>query len=168
MSAFYAELKTPTQIRLLNLERGRGDDVLRAKLLVGDLEDAPWYNAISYTWGDPQEPRHTIVIDGRNFEIRHNLWVFLRKLRELPEHYLRRPIWVDSLCINQKDSGEKGRQLWLISRIFQQAFRVLAWVGEHSHDSELLFRPDPRRADYRALLSDREHRAWCYFLQRRY
>lgn len=38
-------------------------------------------------------------------------------------------IWIDALCINQDDDEEKGIQVQMMDRIFQEAKRVAVWLG---------------------------------------
>jgi hypothetical protein len=41
-------------------------------------------------------------------------------------------LWIDSICINQSDLGEKSRQIPLMPRIYGAAMLVLVWLGEYS------------------------------------
>lgn len=43
-------------------------------------------------------------------------------------------IWIDSLSINQLDDNEKSWQVGLITDIYQQAYKVLAWLGPAESD----------------------------------
>jgi hypothetical protein len=47
-------------------------------------------------------------------------------------------LWVDAICINQDDNGEKGRQVPRIGTIFRMADRVVAWVGGFANGAEKL------------------------------
>lgn len=99
------------------------------------------YEAISYTWGSPKHMK-TIHLNGRPVEIRENLFNCLRRVRYQDT---MRDIWVDALCISQTDLQEKSAQVAMIGDIFKQATLVIAWVGEHADESELIF--DPSRWD---------------------
>lgn len=48
-------------------------------------------------------------------------------------------IWIDSICINQLDKGEKGSQVSMMGEIFRTATKLLACVGAHGDDSEFLY-----------------------------
>jgi Heterokaryon incompatibility protein (HET) len=37
-------------------------------------------------------------------------------------------IWIDSVCINQKDGTEKNEQVSVMADIYQIATRVLVWI----------------------------------------
>ena len=42
--------------------------------------------------------------------------------------------WIDSLCINQEDKREVETQVQLMGTIYDNAQRVLAWLGEEHED----------------------------------
>jgi hypothetical protein len=45
-------------------------------------------------------------------------------------------LWVDALCINQSDLGEKAEQVLRIGDIFSMATEVIAWLGPERNDSD--------------------------------
>ncbi|KAI9163675.1 HET-domain-containing protein [Paramyrothecium foliicola] len=128
---------------------------VRCSVIVVDLDDNPAYDALSYTWGDPctlylspadiSPPEawaaraFEIEIDGRAVSVTTNLYTALLALRHIISNQhdprlSRMPrstgyLWVDALCINQKDINEKNRQVTMMSRIYHQASLVLAWLG---------------------------------------
>lgn len=59
------------------------------------LDDNISYEALSYTWGDPQKKAIIQVDSNENFIVRQGLESALRDLR-LPTE--RRVIWIDALC----------------------------------------------------------------------
>jgi hypothetical protein len=80
---------------------------------------------------DPQ-PEH-IIIDNEDVSITRNLAMALYSLRG---HYSKSLdslgqffIWVDAICIDQKDSEEKARQIPLMGRIYSSAMVVFAYLG---------------------------------------
>jgi hypothetical protein len=46
------------------------------------LSHCPRYVALSYMWGSPASPQHTIRVDGQKFCVRDNLWHALQAIRE--------------------------------------------------------------------------------------
>lgn len=58
--------------------------------------------------------------------VRANLFALLRQLRRVKYD---RPIWIDSICINQADDDEKSIQIPLMRHIYQEAKNVLIWLG---------------------------------------
>src|SRR5690242_6972957 len=121
----YRPLQTPASIRLLQLKPGREDEPISCWLFEVRLDDWPSYQALSYTWGDPDD-KSTIVCNEGTVSIPRNLAEGLRVLRR-PDRL--RILWADAVCINQKDPKERGSQVQLMSRIFSEASRVLAWLG---------------------------------------
>jgi hypothetical protein len=49
----------------------------------------------------------------------------LRRLREARES----PLWIDAICINQKDNAEKATQIPLMGDIYSQTEQVIIWLG---------------------------------------
>lgn len=124
-------------IRLLTIQTGdEGDTAIRATLSVASLQSKPKYAALSYQWGQPSAEDPVVYVEDKPVVIRRNLYAFL--------HHLRRSapltVWADSLCIDQApDAPEKSRQIQLMGRIYFQAQRVLAWLGEHDEASQAVF-----------------------------
>lgn len=122
------------QIRLLWATKSQHDDVLAFEISTFALNDAPTYNAISYTWGDNTQ-EYTVKINEQDFHINHNCFY---ALWQACRHYFTTFIWIDSLCIDQNNSAEKSAQVWIMSNIYRRAARVLACVGPHADNSSLL------------------------------
>ncbi|KFY27601.1 hypothetical protein V493_03402 [Pseudogymnoascus sp. VKM F-4281 (FW-2241)] len=56
----YSPLPTPTSIRLVRIGKKDESGLFHCSIKTVDLEDAPWYYAFSYTWGNPHaEGRET-------------------------------------------------------------------------------------------------------------
>lgn len=115
------------QTRLLMIERARFNEPLAVHVQVFDLENAPRYSALSYTWG-PAKPSHTITVDGRRLNIRENLFHFLREFRQDPG----RPewLWVDQISIDQTNVKERNHQVRFMSRIYSQCDSVIVWLND--------------------------------------
>jgi hypothetical protein len=62
----------------------------------------PRFEALSYEWGDPDKPRYEIMVGGRPFEVRENLFYALKCLRPVPLRDNRNPriLWINAICIN--------------------------------------------------------------------
>ena len=59
-------------------------------------------------------------------------------LRSLRYHDKTRLLWVDQICINQKELSERNQQVPKMNQIYGQAKNVCIWVGEEdetSHDA---------------------------------
>ena len=84
------------------------------------------YRAVSYTWGNPDDPHEPILISGCPFTVRRNLHRFLSHARK---EYPDRALWIDALCINQDDKQERARQVEIMSKIYSNTKEVLVWLG---------------------------------------
>jgi hypothetical protein len=49
-------------------------------------------------------------------------------------------LWVDAICINQQDTAERNHQVTQMGLIYQQAKRVIAWVGPSDESSTVAIR----------------------------
>ncbi|KAF9736360.1 hypothetical protein PMIN03_010192 [Paraphaeosphaeria minitans] len=124
----YSPFRPPSSFRVLELQPGHSSSPVRCNLLNAALDNAPNYEALSYCWGDPKDTR-TVTCNGRKFPVTKNLHEALVRLRRRSG---KRTLWVDALCINQRDYAERNQQLRLMGRIYRKADRVVAWVGGES------------------------------------
>ncbi|KAJ9644536.1 hypothetical protein H2201_000310 [Coniosporium apollinis] len=99
--------------------------VVKCELYRVSLRDPPAYTALSYTWGAPGA--YPIWIDGKILHVQENLLMVLRWLRGYDEP--ERLLWIDAICINQKDPKEKTEQVAMMGQIYQAAHQVLIWLG---------------------------------------
>lgn len=88
------------------------------------------YSAVSYTWGDP-------TLSHKLFLRRKTKWSLLpiTKNADLLLRYIRdarkeTPLWIDGVCLNQGDHGEKAQQVPLMGQIHAHANRVHIWLGD--------------------------------------
>ncbi|CAI9627609.1 hypothetical protein GT037_009152 [Alternaria burnsii] len=137
----YKALGGPEYIRLMILHpASSGDAPLKFTFQQARLSELQGrYEAISYTWGQPNLTYPLYVGDGTHVLVTENLD---RALRYLRHSHKDRALWADAACINQADDVEKGRQIPLMGQIFQNAKTVLAWLDpgsavSRSHDLEL-------------------------------
>lgn len=86
-----------------------------------ELASIPPYEAISYVWGDPT-PRNRIRCNGRPYLIGNNVNDVIRNVR-LKDKI--RVIWIDALCINQANLGERSHQVLLMKDIYSKGKRTL-------------------------------------------
>ena len=83
------------------------------------------FEALSYFWGDKAADR-TLSLDNTPFSIKPNLEA---ALRVLSKGKVERLLWIDAICINQADLKERNEQVRIMSSIYQQATRVIVWIG---------------------------------------
>jgi hypothetical protein len=128
----FTTLDRRTDIRLLTLNRGSGDDPIVCGLNNTSEEDRPPYEALSYTWGSPDDVAD-IQLNGTVISIRENLWQALWHLRREGED---RIIWADAICIDQNNILERNHQVKLMKSIYTQASDVAVWLGLEGDESD--------------------------------
>ncbi|KAF2434246.1 HET-domain-containing protein [Tothia fuscella] len=92
------------------------------------------YAALSYVWGDENVTR-TIILNDQEVQVTANLAQALQAFRDDEEFDHRFKLWVDALCINQKDLKERARQIRKMRNIYGSAWTVVAWLGDESDES---------------------------------
>jgi hypothetical protein len=136
VSSFYKPLpRSSHHIRLIILHPPSSDPAheseIKCSLRQESLEHYPEFEALSYAWGEAGTEKD-IIADGVTIPVRENLWDALFHLREKNDRYL----WIDAICIDQANTGERNHQVQQMSRIYKQALRVLIWLGRESEDSK--------------------------------
>jgi hypothetical protein len=121
----YSQLSSPKATRLVKLLPGASSDEIKCHLTEHIFEDLPPYEALSYTWGDSTKA-HTISMNDTLFGTTENVRSFLERYRHETES---RYLWIDSICNNQSDEDEKTAQVKMMGDIYQQATRVVVWLG---------------------------------------
>ncbi|KAK4446522.1 heterokaryon incompatibility protein-domain-containing protein [Podospora aff. communis PSN243] len=98
--------------------------------------DPTAFEVLSYTWGNPSDPKKEILVNGSTVSVSANLEDFLRVRREQDTPVT---LWVDALCINQTDTSEKNFQIPLMLLIYTTARRLTVWLGpESKHNNSSL------------------------------
>lgn len=124
----------PGEIRVIDLpELDQGENEVKSGCVWGflrvvRLDDEPRYSALSYVWGQqenppqhwfirrpsPSSPSSSSCLSQPRVPITADCWSALRHLICM---YGLLTIWVDATCINQHNEAEKLRQIPLIGRI---------------------------------------------------
>lgn len=123
-------------IRLLDLDPScaEDDELLQGTLRIASLDANPAYEALSYTWGsDKDNPSCKILCSGITIPITKNCYDALHNLTKTLK---LQTIWIDAICINQKDNNEKSHQISLMRDIYGKAKRVLIWLGDKTDESD--------------------------------
>ncbi|KAI0592860.1 heterokaryon incompatibility protein-domain-containing protein [Biscogniauxia sp. FL1348] len=101
-------------------------------------DDVPPFEALSYTWGSPKSLKAIFIKSpGKplaKLRVTKNLAVALSHLRDSENS---RALWIDAICINQKDLAERNAQVPRMRLIYQLAARVVVWLGPGSSQSDL-------------------------------
>lgn len=116
----HKQLLGSRKIRIFKLKPYRGKK-LQCELKEISLDAAPPYEALSYACGSPATVGQ-IFCDHALIGITANCESALRALRG---RISSRWLWVDAICINQKDVAEKNLQIRLMSEIYPKARRVV-------------------------------------------
>ena len=119
------------EFRLMTLQPGTRLDPIVFELQVIKLSLQPDYAALSYVWGDPTVTEPIFMSTGQQLAATTNLVAALRRLRHKQQP---RVLWVDALCINQKDLDERAAQVIQMSKIYAWAAQVLIWLGEENEN----------------------------------
>ena len=148
----YSNLNGEDQIRLLHLLPGpaSAEICIRIETVTLSADPLPQYEALSYAWGSTQDPSevnvavvstyrrliskiHTRSVEGIASSVPSKRISITKNLAEaLP--YLRgatkpRTLWIDAICIDQKNGKEKGEQVSRMAEIYKSSSQVLVWLG---------------------------------------
>jgi hypothetical protein len=120
------------EFRLLSIEFAPSEG-MSLKLTHASLDSEPRFAALSYVWGDPTD-KLSLAVDGHSVAVTKNLHSACTQLRR---QRFTGHIWIDALCINQRDTLEKNSQVPLMARIYSQAENVLIWLGPEPDNGAL-------------------------------
>jgi tetratricopeptide (TPR) repeat protein len=133
-----------SEIRLIEILSDDGDAIVQCRLSISSVEDNATFAALSYVWGDPKTTEE-IVLNDELFPATINLAAALKYVRahwcnNFPD---RNPkafrLWVDAICINQKDPNERSSQIDLMRDIYSKAELVLSWLGHGIDEIDIAF-----------------------------
>ncbi|RDW66342.1 hypothetical protein BP6252_09977 [Coleophoma cylindrospora] len=133
----YPEIdKNTRDIRLLVLlpMRQPTDGRIQFNLVTVSLHNPPSYDALSYTWGEPDNLHKRVWVNGVLVEVRENLHDALEALYATCNGK-DRLLWIDALCINQINLLERNHQVKIMGSIYSTAQQVLVWLGRPSVDT---------------------------------
>jgi serine/threonine protein kinase len=131
----YSPLLGKSDIRLVSLLPGGSLDDIELKIITVSLSDNPTYEAMSYAWGESRSVCSISVYPDDNTKstcepqkllIQSDLFQALQVLR-YPKR--ERRLWIQSVCINQKDLDEKSNQVCQMYQIFAKAQGACIWLG---------------------------------------
>jgi hypothetical protein len=124
----------PTRFRLLHIapgssNSGSSNSPLLTELVETSLDQARYYFALSYVWGDT-EPSNPLYIGISRLGIRQSLFDALRSFRK--QGILT--VWADAVYINQGDPQDCTDQVILIRRIYEASHKVIIYFREFRSD----------------------------------
>jgi len=137
----YQPLSERDSIRLAHFSRIGSQ--LHCRLEHVAISQKPSYHALSYVWRwrpktsssqeSDENASRPIFVDGRKVHVGANLADFIDTITQL---WTTVPaFWVDAICINQNDAAEKSIQLQRMREIYENASRIVIWLGKHDDTS---------------------------------
>lgn len=124
------------EIRTLTILPGAHKDNLCGILEQHRLGDPTKpYQALSYVWGSPRR-REVLHLGEHRVHITRNADALLRHLRD-PK--VGRRLWIDGICINQRDLTERCHQLPMMHAIYTGAESVFIWAGKSDQHTRGVF-----------------------------
>ncbi|KAG4428894.1 hypothetical protein IFR05_015623 [Cadophora sp. M221] len=135
MSCYEPLNPTRKEIRNLILQPRTSGTEIQCSTSTISLLQSPEYEALSYVWGDASIPE-TITFNDIPTKVTKNLYAALTYLRHPDKP---RYLWVDALCINQKDLRERNEQVAMMGEVYTSAKPVLVWLGEADEGSDEAF-----------------------------
>lgn len=142
----YEPLPTSDPICIIEIHPGtKDDDRIACTILSTSFNDAPIYEAISYTRGKVSDPS-IVLVNKRSPSgsqkckyMQHSLSVTQNcesMLWRLRYHSEKRKVWVDAICINQRDPVERSAQIAIMAQVYHRASQVVINLGEASEDCD--------------------------------
>jgi hypothetical protein len=93
---------------------------------------------LSYTWRDPdplytakkgevwEDSEHFVLCNDVPMQVSQNLSDALHQFRTID---IRGPLWIDAVCIDQRNLDERRTQVEMMGEIYSNAREVLIWLG---------------------------------------
>lgn len=119
--------------RLLRIYPGAENDQLQGLVFTWPLNKRINYNALSYVWGEESQLTRTLFTAEGRIKVPQSTHEALKKVRHEEDAIT---VWIDYICINQKDPREKARQIQLLPKIFQNAGSTIALVALDNESDE--------------------------------
>lgn len=131
-------LTASDSIRVIHLLPGSPDDELQCSLAAVRLGEQPVYDALSYCWGQRVSNRYISLRPSALLaaatgdpvpitklaitDTLHDALVYLRDPQQ------ERTLWVDQICINQRDDDDRSTQVKLMQDIYSSTRRGIVWL----------------------------------------
>lgn len=138
----YKKLAHLRSIRLLKLQPARKrDQEIVCELIEKDLDDKRdpkfEYEALSWSWGTGPWNKKIKIHEADEAYVFKVAPSIVQALTALRQRRRVRVLWVDAICINQKEPTEKNHQVPMMSSIYGGAKKVCIWLGEDDVDSRI-------------------------------
>jgi hypothetical protein len=125
-------------IRIITLLPVSASDSNEIRILLDTIQiqrgNESQYEALSYTWGSAEDPVAIYVgaSGDQIISVTQNLASALQYLRHETEE---RHLWVDAVCIDQKNLQERSEQVLKMADVYQIAKRAVVWLGAGNEET---------------------------------
>lgn len=137
MDLIYNPLPQGNYIRLLEVCQDSLSHELVCKFNIVRLDDCRHkYTAISYAWENQAPVSRIRFSNGQSIPLSLTLSTLFDSLRK---NYRSFTLWIDAICINQKDTAEKSSQVRLMGQVYSCAEQLLLWLGESNRETQDAF-----------------------------
>lgn len=138
--ALYQSVPLPPgsrSIRVLDVHGSSPSDYdggpIPTSLRVAGLDQQLDFTALSYVWGPKATGSHLIACNGVTLAVTESCYAALKHLKRKLAAFT---IWIDAICINQKDDTERSHQVTLMGDIYSHASTVYVWLGEGTEGTD--------------------------------
>jgi hypothetical protein len=122
----YSKLEKPDHIRLVLLHPRFGFRPISCSMVEGPHMRLLMYEAISYTWGSPDRTEE-ILVDGCTLKVTKSVYEILA---QFSSQFLPQLLWIDAICIDQDNSGEKEQQVPMMDKIYSHSLFTTVFLGQ--------------------------------------
>jgi Heterokaryon incompatibility protein (HET) len=123
-------------IRLLQLEPDKDENVIQFRFLTKPLDQGVRYNSLSYTWGDPTAVQ-TILCEGKVLRVTQNLHEALTEYQKRGESA---PLWADAICIYSHRTAMKHLGILRFAPQFLEGFNFTHSASQSGNTFFRVFR----------------------------
>lgn len=128
-SYIYNPLQSNRVIRLLSVRRPSVDGIIGDfyyQLVTMSLDDPVPYETVSYCWGDHEQKYRVNLMDGSFLMVTQSLGM---ELTRISSHSKTGYLWIDQMCIDQTNLGERAQQVTVMGDIYASGLRVIVSLG---------------------------------------
>nr|OQO32385.1 hypothetical protein B0A51_00445 [Rachicladosporium sp. CCFEE 5018] len=109
----------------------RSTGVVSGRLVAESLDNDPEYIALTYAW--PYDRRsNRLRVNDQYLWIQEHLTQWLDYWQK--DERLKLPVWIDAISIDMRELGERTQHIQLMGRIYNQAAKVIVWLGKGSEN----------------------------------
>lgn len=123
-TAIDPEIRSVRLLRILDFDRSGGNGSVRCEMRCFQLDSAPEYAALSYhwglewgLWGAQHFAGQYVIVNNHHMFVRYNLYQFFQQQRKSGYSVW---LWIDALCIDQENVGERNHQVGIMRDIYRQ------------------------------------------------